>query len=126
MTPEEFLIELGMELCQQDNRITSNPLWQVQEQRKVWVGREHGEHSQWVDSSGEICDEDDSERVDEVFYTLRWQFVTAHLTERAAQRYIDENLHNLTNPRIFVSSQYRCHEFNELVEILKGMWRQAD
>lgn len=52
---------------------------------------------------------------EKVYYIDRWEFVCAHFTRKAAQRYIDENNHRLKDPRIYVSSQYRCHEWNDAV-----------
>jgi len=55
---------------------------------------------------------------EKVYYIDEWRFVTAHFTRKAAQRYLNENAHNMTAPRIYVSSQYRCHEWNKAVEHL--------
>lgn len=52
------------------------------------------------------------------YYKDDYVFVTSHFTEAAALRYIEENSHNLNEPRTFVTSQYRCYEWNALREAL--------
>ena len=52
------------------------------------------------------------------YYIDRYEFVTAHFTEAAALQYITNNRHNLNEPRTFVTSQYRCYEWNALREAL--------
>ncbi|MCK5607577.1 hypothetical protein KAR91_37180 [Candidatus Pacearchaeota archaeon] len=52
------------------------------------------------------------------YYVDNYVFVTAHLTEAAALEYIAGNKHNLNEPRTFVTSQYRCYEWNALREAL--------
>jgi hypothetical protein len=51
-------------------------------------------------------------------YVDEYVFVTAHFTEAAALQYIEENSHNLTDPRTFVTSQYRCDEWIALRKAL--------
>lgn len=51
-------------------------------------------------------------------YQDRWVYVQACFTEVAAQAYIDANRHRLTDPRIYVDSAYRNHEWNAVAEIL--------
>jgi len=59
-------------------------------------------------------------KYERVYYVTRWKFVCAHFTEAAADRYVAENSHNLTNPRIYVTSQYRCWEWIAAVAELRG------
>ena len=65
--------------------------------------------------------EDDLEELGyyKCYYEERWEFKTAHFTEKAAKDYIRINGHNLPERRIYVTSQYRCYEFNELIEYIK-------
>jgi hypothetical protein len=44
-------------------------------------------------------------------YVDRWTFVTACFTNKEAERYIEENRHNLKEPRVFVASGYRNKEW---------------
>jgi hypothetical protein len=132
------LKKLAHELNTQDNRITANPLFCVEQKRRVYgLGHEYTDNfiHQWKDDPGYFWEtekealkaleeggygeENYDDYIDKVGYYEYWDFVTAHLTEKAAQRYINENKHNLNEPRIFVSSQHRCHEFNDVVEYLK-------
>ena len=53
--------------------------------------------------------------------------VCAHLTEEAANLYIEQNRHNLREPRIYVKSAYRCHELIGLIEAIatgKVVWKE--
>lgn len=136
------LEELARELRTQNNRITADPLFIVQQERKVW-GMEEGysDEFEWyhADLAETFLEEDaieevrardsveldDDEEIDledhgyrKVFYTKYWDFVTAHFTEKAAQRYLDQNAHNLSNPRVYVTSQYRCDEWNRVRRFL--------
>ena len=58
-------------------------------------------------------------------YTESWQFVSAHLTGKAAQAYIESNAHNLVRPRVYVTSQYRCPEWNSVRAWLAGTKEQG-
>jgi cell division ATPase FtsA len=59
------------------------------------------------------------EYIDETEYIIKWEYVTAHLTKKAAELFIEENKHRYNELRIFVNSQYRCKEWNELTDIIK-------
>jgi len=136
---ETFLNILRNELLTQDNRITAYPLFCVQQKRVIpgfspdctdlyiyewiddpeycWSTKEKAMEQLLKDGYEE---EDFEDKIEEIGCYEYWDFVTAHLTEKAAQLYIDQNKHNLTEPRIYVTSQYRCHEFNKVVEYLAG------
>lgn len=47
-----------------------------------------------------------------------WEYVSAHFTRSAAERYIEENAHRMVEPRIYVDSQYRCPEWNAVRAVL--------
>lgn len=55
---------------------------------------------------------------DKCYFEERYVYVNAHLTEAAALLFIKQNKHNLTEPRTYVTSQYRCWEWNALREAL--------
>jgi len=55
---------------------------------------------------------------EKIYYTVRWKFVCAHLTEEAADLYVEQNAHRLTQPRVYVTSQYRCHEWQDVMLLL--------
>lgn len=53
--------------------------------------------------------------------TRRWRLVNAHLTDVAADAYIQNNAHRHSGKlRSFVPSQYRCYEFNGVINALKN------
>ena len=142
-----FLEKLGEALRTQDNRATAYPLFIVQEKVRIlgidkiydpdviWQWKEDAEY-QWdtraealkalLEQPGDqISNKTPTEAefddyIETIGYVDRWDFVCAHLTETAADRYIKQNRHNLKDPRIYVSSQYRCHEFNELIDLVKA------
>lgn len=55
---------------------------------------------------------------EKIYYTVRWKFVCAHLTEEAADLYVGQNAHRMTEPRVYVTSQYRCHEWQDVLLLL--------
>ena len=65
----------------------------------------------------------DGERYEKIYYLLRWRFVCAHFTEAAAEAYIVQNSHNLTDPRVYVTSQSRCYEWQDVMGILGAAQR---
>lgn len=147
MTTEE-LANLRNELRTQGNRATGCPLFIVEVEKRIygmdpdiddldfiWV---YTEDSEYTYEPGEIFDEirmdqennpgtknlPDDEIAPEdfgyhqLFYVTHMEFVCAHLTEKAAEQYIKANSHNLRKPRSYVTSQYRCHEWNMVREHL--------
>lgn len=158
MTPEE-LADLANELNTQDNRITSHPLFIVEQEKRIygmngeqcddleyiWV---YSEDSEYTCEPDEVCDqiredcENDpdlgilnlhDEEIDpeewgyeQWFYVTEMEFKSAHLTERAANLYITQNSHRMRNPRTFVTSQYRCHEWNMVREHLMTDHKPTD
>ena len=62
---------------------------------------------------------------DRIQYTESWQFVSAHFTNKAARAYLESNAHNLVRPRVYVSSQYRCPEWNSVRAWLAGTKEQG-
>lgn len=144
---EGFFGELRNELRTQDNRITCDPLFIVQQERVVWgfddsyaddykwVFKEDVDHDADEDSIDELVREQfaeehghespEDEELDpedygwkKVYYKKHWEFVTAHFTERAADLYLAQNSHNLHNPRVYVTSQNRCYEWNRIRKTL--------
>lgn len=53
--------------------------------------------------------------------TREWRFVTARFTRKAAEAYLAANHHNLQAPRVFVTSQHRCPEWQAVVALLKAL-----
>jgi hypothetical protein len=153
MTNKE-LAELANELRTQNNRITAEPLYVVQQRRRIrgmdsayadeyeWyhpndpgctysdgemeevirgeLEERHGPSVSDVDWIYEQCPSPCDHGYEKVYYVEYWDFVTAHFTERAAELYLRQNRHNLNDPRVYVTSQYRCWEWNAVVEHLRS------
>lgn len=100
------MAQIGERLRTQDNRITADPIFLVEQEQRVY-----GIDQNYTDDFEEI----DGEHVG---YKIIWTFVTCCFTEAAANRYIKENRHNLKNPRTYVASAYRNHEWIAVREML--------
>ena len=100
------LAEIGERLRTQDNRITAQPIFLVEQEQRVYGVDHHYT--------------DDFEEIDgkNVGYKTIWVFVQCCFTEAAADRYIAENGHNLNNPRTYVASAYRNHEWIAVRDML--------
>lgn len=110
------LKETSHRLNTQDNMGTAHPLFCVYEMEKIW-GVDPEYHG---DSDVENIWNGEGDIMTRVAFIERKRFVNAHFTNAAAQKYIDENAHNLTKPFIYVSSMYRCPEMIAIREWLKG------
>lgn len=86
-----------------------------------------------LDDLRENCDnwesfQDEIEGVREVSCLYIYIDVCAHLTEEAANLYIEQNRHNLRAPRTYVKSANRCHELIGLIEAIatgKIVWKES-
>lgn len=116
---------LATTLATQDNHITDLPVFCVQQRRRIY-GMDLGycESRIWSCEGEEETDPKEIARLDaledagkdtgnyeRVGVVDTWVFVTACLTEDAANAYIRANGHNLTSPRIYVESGYRNAEW---------------
>lgn len=140
MTTDQ-LSKLRTELQTQDNAITSDPLFVVfQEDRIYGVSQDYQTNGYtWVgeDDSSVTADDDEAKVLDKlldddrelsiggvtyqrVWYRIVPRFVTACLTRKGAEDYIARNGHNLTKPYIYVESLHRNEEMialrNHLME----------
>jgi len=114
------LAAIGARIRSQDNLATAGPIFVVQQKRRLYgLDPAYTETFVWMNSDGEEADE--NERATRVGYLDQWEFVTACFTQGAAQRFIDENAHNLKEPRIFVESSYRNYEWQAVREYLKAV-----
>lgn len=126
----EAIAKIIQNLHTQDNRITDNPLFAVQEKRIVG-GMDDGYEEGWCwisEDSEEIHDDERIARLNALFedghdrpegcrrvgYVERWEFVTGALTEQGCKDYIACNGHNLTVPRIYAYGSYRNAEWKAL------------
>lgn len=100
----------------QDNRGTSDPLFCVYEHERIYgVDPEYHHDVEIVNIWN-----DEGDIMTRVAYIERKTFVNAHFTQSSAQKYIDENSHNLTKPFVYVSSMYRCPEMIAIRKWLAG------
>lgn len=58
--------------------------------------------------------EDDQQEFIVTSYVEKWQYVNVHLTRDAADAFIKRKKHDYKELRVYVDSQYRCWEFNEI------------
>lgn len=130
----ERMNEIGDEVWRQDNLATSDPMFIVQQRRRIWgVGFSHTDTYVWVNCPDDhaIADEEDAVRLDmlesagedtgdwaKAGYIDVWDFVTACFTRVGAKKYIAANRHNLREPRVYVASAYRNEEWNDVRSIL--------
>lgn len=77
----------------------------------LWAKYEQNGDSEQTVVAGDIADEALHGEWQKVSVLDTWEFVTAFFTQAGADRYIEENAHNLTDPRVYVASAYRNHEW---------------
>ena len=121
----------------QNNHCTREPLYVVQQRRRI-TGldpRFSGEIAWWNSEETRVADADEHARLESEFadtgdepeYWTRsafmdtWEFVTCCLTEAGAQAYIKANGHNLTDPRVYVDSAWRNEEMIAARSALKAV-----
>lgn len=121
------LVKIGRLISTQDNRITDQPIFAVQQKRRVW-GLDPEEHSfAWVnvDSGAELTEgqhfDDLEAEYDEtaeepgnwrrVGYIDIWEFVTACFTEQGCKDFLALEGHNLKEPRIYAYGSFRNKEY---------------
>jgi len=119
-------------LATQDNMITSDPLFIVFQKQRLY-GFETKDRDlpiAWLNAEGdyEEADAEESAMLEDEYQRYPeepkgWvrtaymdinEFVTACLTRAAAERYIEENSHNLNRPFIFCDSLYRNREMRAI------------
>ena len=121
------LAAIGERLRTQDNRITQNPMFCVQEKKRD-VGYDSGytDCRCWHDSVNceTIYDDDpgfkepEGDEWDEFGYVDRWETVMVAFTEAGCKEYIRLNGHNHGETRIYVQSFNRCPEMIAIRESL--------
>ena len=125
MYSKETIKKTVENLASQDNCATDQPIFLVEEEDIVYgVDLDRTSNYIWVDKNNEQASQLEAEALDaheykgndiggweKVGYITRWKFVTCCFTHVAAEDYIRQNKHNLTNPRIYVASGYRNNEF---------------
>jgi hypothetical protein len=111
----------------QDNRITDNPLFAVQQKREYVGSEDYNDDSEmrWVNDAGGEADEEEASRLDAAYRETYsepegwrrvnvfpvWEFVTGCFTEQGCKDFIRVNGHNLNEPRIYAYGSHRNAEF---------------
>lgn len=125
------LTAIQHELKTQDNAITADPLFCVYQKRRVCgMDADYSEQYAWIHVDSDYAEADEKqvktlERYEKrtgealngwrkVYYSEYNQFVTACLTRKGCEAYLDRNRHNLRDPFIYVESMYRNEEMKEL------------
>lgn len=49
-------------------------------------------------------------------YVERWEYVCAHFTKEAAERFVAQKKHDYRELRVYVEAQVRCWEFNDIIQ----------
>lgn len=112
------LIQIGERLKTQDNRITQNPMFCVQE-----LKRDYGYSPEWVTDTvwfydGDIVPEG-TPGATQSGYKDRWQTVMVAFTEAGCEEYLRLNGHNHRGEtRIYVESFNRCPEMIAIRDFL--------
>lgn len=99
----EALKALAEGLRSQDNAATKEPVFMVQERRRVY-----GVDSDFAEGQCRVETNVDHR---EVGYVDVWVGVTPFFTRQGAEDYIAANAHRLTEPRVYVDSAYRNDEW---------------
>jgi hypothetical protein len=136
-----FLIELVNNLKTQDGRITSDPIFEVQECRKEprpegynsddsyfleHVTGNYGRYDTLFAAYRDLLEREYPKpriraNVEEVNYTLEWQAVTSCFTEVGADRFIARNRHNFHPLRTYVASLCHNYEMATLRKLLLNL-----
>jgi hypothetical protein len=137
---DDRLLRIGELIRTQDNRITSHPIFVVEEVETVYgVDPQYDGILAWVDGDGQVPDEEAAELeagyqdgnpipkgYTRTGYVERWRFVTACFTEEGCKDYLRSNGHNLRRPRIYVHSGWRNAEWIELRAALSTLQSGAE
>jgi len=123
------LVAIAKRMKGQDNRITANPIFLVQQQRRVYgIMRGRTDNFVWLHDGREYTDEEKDKYIEEcepggegwehVGYIDEWVFVQPFFSNKGAEAYVASNRHNLNNPRVYVDSAYRNKEWQAVREVL--------
>lgn len=133
----EEVMRIAENLRTQDNRITANPIFIVQQRRRQYgMDTDYCEDVIWLHSDeGCEVDEEEHDRLEAEYkqtgetpdgytrtgYLDSWEFVTACFTEQGCKDYIAVNGHNLKEPRIYAESGFRNREWEVLRAYLSAL-----
>lgn len=130
----ERMQQIGELIRTQDNRITDQPIFIVQQKCRIYgVDDDYADGHMWYDPIGVESYDDagkaerDADREAEGLkpipwrrggYVDTWQFVTACFTEQGCKDYIARDGHNLREPRIYAEGSYRNQEWRDVRKFL--------
>lgn len=134
MNDSDRLREIGHQINTQDNRCTAHSMFLVEQLVRDWGYAEGGSDGfKWLHyEEGVEADEEKAKALEETddridgdlhgwercYYRDRWEFVTACFTKHGCEEFLNSHRHNLNNPRIYVASGYRNHEYQFIREWL--------
>lgn len=126
---------IGELIRQQDNQCTSDPLFLVQQKKRIYgIDSNYSEDYEWLreDDPEHVADRieragldalelegEDTTGWEKIYFLDIWDFVTVCFTQKACEDYIAANKHNLNEPRIYVHSSYRNREMIAVRAFLK-------
>lgn len=105
------LKDISERLRTQDNRITAEPMFCVQEKRREYGYDPHwAEDHVWLDDEGNETEAAAEGAVRLAGYKDFWHTVMAAFTEQGCKDYLAVNGHHHDETRIYAESFYRCNE----------------
>ncbi len=122
------MAEIGERLRTQDNRITIDPMFCVQEeQREIGFDASYTDDTVWIDMEcGDFTEVPaNTPGAQEFGYKDTWVTVMVAFTEAGCEEYLRLNGHNHRGKtRIYVESFRRCPEMMSIISYLKSLKRQ--
>jgi len=137
----DHLLEMSANMKTQDGRMTAEPIYVVQERKRIYgIDEEWTDDIVWLFDGEEVNEQvfgEEFEKVKEYYdyhlhlrdypdwartgYVDIWENHQPFFTEKGAQSYIDANRHRLTDPRIYVDSAYRNQEWIDIRRMLSAL-----
>jgi hypothetical protein len=134
-----YLKRLGEHISSEDNLCTQDPIYVVKQKTRIF-GIDPDYHTDgYIWHDGTTSEEPDSDvaamldlvpeekvpsRYEKRYYRLQDEWVQPCLTRIAAENYIQQNAHNLTDPFIYAESAYRNHQLIGLRKIALDLYRE--
>ncbi len=127
----EDMLAISTNIRTQDNQITANPVYVVQSRKRLYGfdAERHDFKTVWLHQDHFEADEEEAARLEAIYegdsaeggeseigsyervgYMDIWETVTVCFTQAGADRYITENRHNMTDPRVYVDTLNRNTE----------------
>ncbi len=131
------LHKIAARLRTQDNHITAVPVFIVQQRVRIYgMDAEYNDDVvvTWLHEGEKVepslaasletawkVDRREPSGYTRTGYLDRWEFVTPCFTMAAAEEFIRQNAHNLTDPRVYVDSGFRNWEFQVVRDHVMGI-----